>query len=354
VLRIAALDRFSVALCDALPGVVDSQTTLDTLERENAFLVPLDESHGWYRFHGLFAEVLRKRLRQLHPDQLTALYRQASGWCETSGIADEAIHYAMLAGDEGTVVRIVRDAAKRRFDDGDAPIERNVVLERSLDALPESVVRRYPQLCLAQAHMLLRSGHLTESEQWLDRAIALMSSGAPGSSETAAREDWEQMKGEVAQLRHAIAHTQQNITAANQENAPSSAAHQSLSIQENNERAEAPYMMRPAARWATEERRRPAEPGAGAALFEPVSAREMEVLQLLAEGASNQDIARELVIAVATVKRHLGNIFRKLAAQSRTQAVARARALRLLREDVVMGELDVGARPYFARYRTVG
>jgi len=63
---------------------------------------------------------------------------------------------------------------------------------------------------------------------------------------------------------------------------------------------------------------------------EPLTTRELEVLRLLADGASNDEIAQRLIISLGTVKKHIANIFGKLAAQSRTQAVARARALKLL------------------------
>ena len=71
-------------------------------------------------------------------------------------------------------------------------------------------------------------------------------------------------------------------------------------------------------------------PKATAALVEPLSERELEVLGLMAAGASNQEIARDLVIAVSTVKKHVSHIFAKLAVDSRTRAVARARQLGLL------------------------
>ena len=67
-------------------------------------------------------------------------------------------------------------------------------------------------------------------------------------------------------------------------------------------------------------------------LIEPLTQRELEVLRLLADGASNQDIANQLIISLATVKKHVGNVFSKLGARNRVDVIARAREQRLFDE----------------------
>jgi len=169
--------------------------------------------------------------------------------------------------------------------------------------------------------------------------------------------DGDQIMEEVTQLRHALVRTRQNIRFYNQEGVPFSTADHSSGIHEDDEWVDTPDTMQSSTGWFTEEHEEQqglAEPGVHAALIEPVSARELEVLQLVATGASNKDISRELVIEVATVKRHLGNIFRKLAARSRTQAVARARSFHLLRDDMFVGKVDARAPHYFAHVRSAG
>ncbi len=337
VLRIAALDRFNAELCDALPGVTDSQATLETLERENAFLVPLDDFRGWYRFHGLFAEVLRKRLRQTHPDEMSELYRHASAWHEANGTAEEVIRYALLAGDEDTAVRVARGAFKRLAEVESPSGGLWDTLERCLDSMPEAVIRRYPALCLAQAEVLLHFRHLDESERWLEDAFAFLAQDRPVDEKAAMPEDYEQLEGKIEALREAIMRARLNKEPARRKAASApllpmpAAGEQSAAALATSAHAEEFQ------RWSatiTDLKQSRAAVGSGAVpgLFETISAREMEVLQLLATGASNQEIARNLVIAVATVKRHLGNIFRKLSAESRGQAVAKARLLHLIQD----------------------
>ena len=155
----SVLERLSGPLCDAVTGRDDSQRLLEQVERANLFLVPLDEVRGWWRYHHLFADLLRARLAQVQPDRLPGLHRAAAAWCEQHGLVDDAIRHALAAGDAVWAARLI----ERHFDDVLRRSE-DATLYRWLQGLPEQVVRSRPRLCLAQAFWTLISIRLEAVE----------------------------------------------------------------------------------------------------------------------------------------------------------------------------------------------
>ena len=107
LLRTSVLGRLSGALCDAVLETSDSASVLEKIERENLFVVPLDMSRHWYRYHQLFGELLRTELRRSEPDLVAALHRRAANWLESEGLIEEAARHLVAAGD------IDRNAAER-------------------------------------------------------------------------------------------------------------------------------------------------------------------------------------------------------------------------------------------------
>jgi LuxR family maltose regulon positive regulatory protein len=180
LLETSLLQRFNAPLCSALTDRADAQSVLEQLEQANLFIVPLDNVRGWYRYHHLFAELLRDQLRRTQPDRINALHDRARVWYAAHGFTHEAGQHA--------------------------------------------------------------------------------------------------------------------------------AAVQASTAQSDGEEPAAP---------------RPA-------LVEPLSEREGEILRLIDQGLSNQEIAQRMIVAVSTVKWHINHIYAKLDAHSRTQALARARELSLL------------------------
>ena len=164
LLETSVLDRLSGPLCDAVTGREGSQALLERAERAGLFLIPLDEVRGWWRYHHLFADLLRARLQQEQPGRLAQLHRNAAAWCEEHGMADDAIGHAVAAGEMLWAARII----EQHFDlvlyiRGGA-----ATIDRWLSVLPAEVVRSRPRLLLAQAIMAATSGHLEVVEPLLD------------------------------------------------------------------------------------------------------------------------------------------------------------------------------------------
>jgi len=97
MLRTSVLERLCVPLCDAVLGGTGSAGALDSLARSNLFLLPLDDQRRWFRFHHLFAQLLRVELERREPELVPGLHRRASAWHTASGTTDEAIHHAVAA-----------------------------------------------------------------------------------------------------------------------------------------------------------------------------------------------------------------------------------------------------------------
>ena len=155
----SVLDKLSGPLCDAVTGRDDGQQTLEAIERANLFLVPLDDVRGWWRYHHLFAELLRSRLEQQWPGRVNELHRAAALWCDGHGLADEAVGHALETGDSAWVVRLIERHAGERLLRGEG-----ATLRRWLAAVPDPLVQTRPRLLLAKANLAFLSGDIDPFE----------------------------------------------------------------------------------------------------------------------------------------------------------------------------------------------
>jgi len=165
LLKTSILERMTAPLCDAVTGGDDSQAILIQLEQANLFLVPLDNERCWYRYHHLFADLLRNRLKETQSDRMPALHCRASEWYEKKGLIAEAVGYALAAYDIERVVRLVAGNALAMIYHGELR-----TLVGFLDALPDEVVRSRPWLCVAYAWTLAYVGKFDAVEPLLQQA----------------------------------------------------------------------------------------------------------------------------------------------------------------------------------------
>jgi LuxR family maltose regulon positive regulatory protein len=156
LLETSVLERLSGKLCDAVTGRTDGQSMLEAVEAAGLFLVPLDEVRGWWRYHHLFADLLRARLQQERPERVPELHRNAASWYEEHGLADDAVRHALGAGAMNWAARLI----EQHFDALFYLRGEGTTVERWLSALPADLIRSRPRLLVAQAAMADASGRI--------------------------------------------------------------------------------------------------------------------------------------------------------------------------------------------------
>ncbi len=163
LLHTSVLGRLSGALCDAMLQTSGSAAVLEKIERENLFVVPLDASRHWYRYHQLFGELLRTELRRSEPDLAADLHRRAATWFETEGLIDEAVRHLVAGGDIARSADLIAADWVDEFKGGGLS-----TISGLLDLLPEETVVQDPRLCVARAWIALSVGRLDDAAEWIE------------------------------------------------------------------------------------------------------------------------------------------------------------------------------------------
>jgi LuxR family maltose regulon positive regulatory protein len=209
LLQTSVLDRLSGPLCDAITDQEDAGVMLEALERGNFFVVPLDDRRQCYRYHHLFAEVLRAHLMAEQPDQVSILHQRASEWYEHNSLPADAIKHALAAEDFERAADLVElawpDMRRSRQE---------ATLLGWLQTLPDEVLHCRPVLSGAYAHVLLAGGvfegvedRLLSAERWLDTTAERRARPDTPAAEMVVvnEEAFRPLPGQIAIARAALA-----------------------------------------------------------------------------------------------------------------------------------------------------
>lgn len=198
LLHTSVLDRLTASLCDAVTERSDGRAMLDTLDRDNLFLVRLDDQRRWFRYHHLFADALTAHLLDEQPGTVAGLHRRASRWYSGAQDVVPAVRHALAAGEVETaadlVERAIPDLARARQE---------AVIRRWIDELPSNVAHNRPVLALGFIGSLASSNEFSDLERRLD-ALEQMLAGPVDGLAVAESHELVRVPGSMETYRAAL------------------------------------------------------------------------------------------------------------------------------------------------------
>jgi LuxR family maltose regulon positive regulatory protein len=185
LLQTSILDRLNGDLCNAVCGRSDSRALLEQLLTANLFLIPLDDERQWYRYHHLFADLLRELQNTLQKEITTELHLRASRWYAQAGMTNEAIQHALAAEDYAMAVDLLERHATDMIMQGYAK-----TVDGWFRALPAEWSSRSPRTNLAFAWAILLRGAYSQALEYLARLRAIWIDPPVGEENASIRAEW--------------------------------------------------------------------------------------------------------------------------------------------------------------------
>ncbi len=213
LLQTSILGRLTGSLCDAVTGLDGGRARLEALERANLLVIPLDDRRRWYRYHHLFADVLRGRLLDETPGAVDDLHRRAADWYARHDEPAEAIRHAMAADDFERAADLIERAAPRLHQE-----RREATVRAWIDALPDEVFHDRPVLCITFVSARMSTGdtagvehRLDDAQRWVDAAVA--GGGPPAGMVVVDQDAWRALPVAIEMYRAGLAHLHGDVAA---------------------------------------------------------------------------------------------------------------------------------------------
>ncbi|MCC6495901.1 MAG: helix-turn-helix transcriptional regulator [Propionibacteriaceae bacterium] len=206
LLQTSILDRLTGPLCDAVTGGAGGKAVLESLERQNLFLVPLDDQRRWYRYHHLFADVLNAHLLDETADVLPRLHQRASDWYAANDDPESAIRHALAAGDSQAAAQLVELAIPevRR-------LRKEALILRWAANLPDPTVRNRPVLAMGIVGALMANNQFEGVSRRLDDIEKRL--GEPDTPLIVDRGEFSRLPAVIETYRAALALTHGDLDA---------------------------------------------------------------------------------------------------------------------------------------------
>ena len=218
LLQTSILDKLNGDLCDAITGNKNGRILLEKLYNDNLFLIPLDDEQQWYRYHQLFADLLRDRQTLLHGEQTAVLQQRASQWFAQNGQFSAAIRYALNAQDYETAVSLIETHAMDLLLAWHAK-----TIKKWMSLIPAAWQEKSPKTNLMFAWMYLMSNNFTQALPYIDRLQKMFATDQLDETDPSVKAEWLALQANLlsaqGQPEQSVAVGQQALAIVPEENA---------------------------------------------------------------------------------------------------------------------------------------